>query len=121
MKKANSRDKCGCCCCDTFLGSQSNGFPQNLLNRLNGTNQHAQTSSGSSSNSHFYNESTTPSSLEYHLRETEQLLEISLLKKKLRDTERAMEQIISDMGIGNATDKDDDEKDIMDVTMAQVR
>lgn len=91
------------------------------MNRLNGTNQHAQTSSGSS-NSHFYNESTASSTLEYHLRETEQLLEISLLKKKLRDTERAMEQIIADMGIGKtATDKDDDEKDTMDVTMAQVR
>lgn len=36
-------------------------------------------------------------SLEYHLRETEQLLEITLLKKKLRETERAMEQIMADM------------------------
>lgn len=38
-------------------------------------------------------------SLEYHLRETEQLLEITLLKKKLRETERAMEQIMADMAL----------------------
>lgn len=48
---------------------------------------------------------TTPlsptTSLEYHLRETEQLLEISLLKKKLRETERAMERIMADMGVGS--------------------
>lgn len=36
------------------------------------------------------------------MRETEQLLEITLLKKKLRETERAMEQIIADMGVGQA-------------------
>lgn len=38
------------------------------------------------------------SELEFHLRETEQLLEISLLKKKLRETELAMSNIIAKMG-----------------------
>lgn len=50
-------------------------------------------------------------SLEYHLRETEQLLEITLLKKKLRETERAMEQIMADMALhkndSNATTEAD--------------
>lgn len=32
------------------------------------------------------------------MRETEQLLEISLLKKKLLETEQAMSRIIADMG-----------------------
>lgn len=32
------------------------------------------------------------------MRETEQLLEISLLKKKLMETEQAMSRIIADMG-----------------------
>lgn len=38
------------------------------------------------------------SELEFHMRETEQLLEISLLKKKLMETEQAMSRIIADMG-----------------------
>lgn len=38
------------------------------------------------------------SELEFHLRETEQLLEITLLKKKLRETELAMSNIIAKMG-----------------------
>lgn len=40
----------------------------------------------------------TETELEFHLRETEQLLEISLLKKKLRETEMAMSNIIAKMG-----------------------
>lgn len=40
----------------------------------------------------------TETELEFHLRETEQLLEISLLKKKLRETELAMSNIIAKMG-----------------------
>lgn len=36
--------------------------------------------------------------LEFQLRETEQLLEITLLKKKLRETEQAMSSIIAQMG-----------------------
>lgn len=36
--------------------------------------------------------------LEFQLRETEQLLEITLLKKKLRETETAMSNIIAQMG-----------------------
>lgn len=38
------------------------------------------------------------SELAFKLRETEQLLEISLLKKKLLETEKAMSKIIADMG-----------------------
>lgn len=38
------------------------------------------------------------SELEFQMRETEQLLEISLLKKKLLETEQAMSRIIADMG-----------------------
>lgn len=41
---------------------------------------------------------STETELEFHLRETEQLLEISLLKKKLRETETAMSNIIAKMG-----------------------
>lgn len=37
------------------------------------------------------------SDLAFKLRETEQLLEISLLKKKLLETEKAMSKIIADM------------------------
>lgn len=36
--------------------------------------------------------------LEFQLRETEQLLEITLLKQKLRETEAAMSNIIAQMG-----------------------
>lgn len=39
----------------------------------------------------------TVAELEFQLRETEQLLEITLLKKKLRDTELAMSSIIAQM------------------------
>lgn len=40
---------------------------------------------------------STESELEFQLRETEQLLEITLLKKKLRETELAMSNIIAQM------------------------
>lgn len=73
----------------------------------------------------FYNDppASASSALEYHLRETEQLLEISLLKKKLRETERAMEQIIADMGIGNKTEQINSNKTdtAADMTTSQVR
>lgn len=73
-----------------FLGSHVNGVVNNLLNQINGNNSYLN-----------YNSPPNPlgesSSLEYHLRETEQLLEISLLKKKLRETERAMEKIMGEM------------------------
>lgn len=77
-------------------------------------------SSSANKNRSFYNDpSSASSALEYHLRETEQLLEISLLKKKLRETERAMEQIIADMGIGNAANhKQDTSNDSNDIDTA---
>lgn len=67
-----------------ILGSHANGVYNNHFNDYDGMNK----------KSNSVNEST---SLEYHLRETEQLLEISILKKKLRETERAMEQIMTEM------------------------
>lgn len=64
------------------------------MNHLNGNNRHSQASNYGRS---VYDEQSTAAKLEHQLRETEQLLEISLLKKKLRETERAMEQIIADI------------------------
>lgn len=73
----------------------------------------------------YYDDASTTAKLEYQLRETEQLLEISLLKRKLRETERAMEQIIADIhgkaakcDENNTPDKNDA---TMDVTTTQVR
>lgn len=64
------------------------------MNHLNGNNHQTQASNYGRT---YYDEASTTAKLEYQLRETEQLLEISLLKKKLRETERAMEQIIADI------------------------
>lgn len=89
------------------------------MNHLNGTNQRTGRT--------YYDEASTTAKLEYHLRETEQLLEISLLKKKLRETERAMEQIIADIH-GKAAKFNSDEINasnkndaVMDATTTQVR
>lgn len=98
-----------------FLGSHANGILNNLLSHLNGNNHHTQASSYGRT---AYDESSTAAKLEYQLRETEQLLEISLLKKKLRETERAMEEIIADIH-GKATNNTNDKT--MDVTTTQVR
>lgn len=93
---------------------------------MNGNNHHSQTTNYARSS--YYDETSTTAKLEYQLRETEQLLEISLLKKKLRETERAMEQIISDIHGKAAKCNNDDNKTsninidtTMDVTTAQVR
>lgn len=77
-----------------FLGSHANGILNNLLNHLNGNNHQSQATNYGRT---YYDDASTTAKLEYQLRETEQLLEISLLKKKLRETERAMEQIIADI------------------------
>lgn len=73
----------------------------------------------------MYDETSTAAKLEYQLRETEQLLEISLLKKKLRETERAMEKIIADIhGRAikcNGTNENNASSPTMDVTATQVR
>lgn len=73
----------------------------------------------------MYDETSTAAKLEYQLRETEQLLEISLLKKKLRETERAMEQIIADIhgraAKCNGTNETNASNPTMDVTATQVR
>lgn len=66
----------------------------------------------------MYDDQSTAAKLEHQLRETEQLLEISILKKKLRETERAMEQIIADIH-GKAAKCN--ENPTMDVTATQVR
>lgn len=73
-----------------FLGSHDKG----LLNKFNGIDTSHHQSLNNNSSSKVRGDTT---SLEYHLRETEQLIEISLLKKKLRATERAMESIIADI------------------------
>lgn len=93
---------------------------------MNGNNHHSQTTNYARPS--YYDETSTTAKLEYQLRETEQLLEISLLKKKLRETERAMEQIISDIHGKAAKCNNDDNKTsninidtTMDVTTAQVR
>lgn len=106
-----------------FLGSHANGILNNLLNHLNGNNH--QTSNYA--RPYYDDASSTTAKLEYELRETEQLLEISLLKKKLRETERAMEQIIADIHGKAAKCNNDDENNAsninatMDVTTTQVR
>lgn len=109
-----------------FLGSHANGILNNLLSHLNGNNHHTQASSYGRT---AYDESSTAAKLEYQLRETEQLLEISLLKKKLRETERAMEEIIADIH-GKAAKCNDNGTIVttnttndktMDVTTTQVR
>lgn len=121
-KQEQKKKKTNC----AFLGSHANGILNNVFNHSNGTNQQTQISSNNHQSRSFYNDPAAPSSaLEYHLRETEQLLEISLLKKKLRETERAMEQIITDMGIGNRKqDTNHDSNDnhmAADSTASQVR
>lgn len=79
-----------------FLGSHANGILNNLLSHINGgTNSICHQSMNNNVATNLMSADTP--SLEYHLRETEQLLEITLLKKKLRETERAMEQIMADM------------------------
>lgn len=107
-----------------FLGSHTNGILNSLLSHLNGSNHQTTTNYGRP----FYDEASTTAKLEYQLRETEQLLEISLLKKKLRETERAMEQIIADIHGKAAKCNSDDESNAsntndatMNVTTTQVR
>lgn len=85
------------------------------MNHLNGNNRHSQASNYGRS---VYDDQSTAAKLEHQLRETEQLLEISILKKKLRETERAMEQIIADIH-GKAAKCN--ENPTMDVTATQVR
>ncbi|XP_031620552.1 chromatin-remodeling ATPase INO80 isoform X2 [Contarinia nasturtii] len=99
--------------------SHENGVLNNLLSHLSGNNQQSEPSRT------YYDEASTTAKLEYQLRETEQLLEISLLKRKLRETERAMEQIIADIH-GKAAKCDSDENittskndATMDVTTTQ--
>lgn len=101
------------------------------MSHLNGGSNHSQSSSAnncksraSSNAGSYFDDAPTTSSLEYHLRETEQLLEISLLKKKLRETERAMEKIMADMGVGQtANSASTDTADVTNTTTtaAQVR
>lgn len=89
------------------------------MSHLNGNNHHSQ---APNSGRAFYDESSTAAKLEYQLRETEQLLEISLLKKKLRETERAMEQIIADIhGKAAKCNGNESNDKTMDVTTIQVR
>lgn len=92
---------------------------------MNGNNHHSQTTNYNRPS--YYDETSTTAKLEYQLRETEQLLEISLLKKKLRETERAMEQIIADIH-GKAAKCNNDDSNTsnindatVDVTTTQVR
>lgn len=110
-----------------FLGSHANGILNSLLSHLNGSSHQTATPNFGRT---FYDEASTTAKLEYQLRETEQLLEISLLKKKLRETERAMEQIIADIhGKAAKCNSDDDENNAsnntndttMNVTTTQVR
>lgn len=91
------------------------------MSHLNGSNQRAQATANLSRP--FYDETSTAAKLEYQLRETEQLLEISLLKKKLRETERAMEQIIADIHgkTAKCNDTTIDANAPTDVTTTQVR
>lgn len=58
------------------------------------------------------------------MRGAEKLLELSILKKRLRDTERAMEQIIADIKVGktakaNGVDTKDIDRNASEMT--QVR
>jgi len=104
---------------DHDTSSHANGILNKIFNHSNGSNQQTQLSSATNSRS-FYNDQSASSALEYHLRETEQLLEISLLKKKLRETERAMEQIIADMGVGNRNNvTNNDSNTATDLTTSQ--
>ncbi|XP_055310486.1 uncharacterized protein LOC129573666 isoform X2 [Sitodiplosis mosellana] len=111
--------------------SHANGILNSLLSHLNGSNHQtaATTTSLTATPNYgrpsFYDDATTTAKLEFQLRETEQLLEISLLKKKLRETERAMEQIIADIH-GKAAKCNSDENNAsntndatMDVTTTQ--
>lgn len=70
------------------ITSQSNGHHQGTT---------AKTTNGNLGNGSVANASSV-AELEFQLRETEQLLEITLLKKKLRETETAMSNIIAQMG-----------------------
>lgn len=71
---------------------------------------------------HFLPKST----LEYHLRDAEQLLDISILKQKIRKTERTMDQIIEEIKVTkqmvpktNGDNTNDFDRNASDVT--QVR
>lgn len=121
--KSKSKKKKNC----AFLGSHTNGILNSLLSHLNGSNHHQATATSTTATpnygrSSFYDDASATAKLEYQLRETEQLLEISLLKKKLRETERAMEQIIADIH-GKAAKCNNDENTAFNtnVTTTQVR
>lgn len=123
--QSSSKNKKNC----AFLGSHANGILNSLLSHLNGSNNHQATATTTSAmaapnygRSSFYDDPSTTAKLEYQLRETEQLLEISLLKKKLRETERAMEQIIADIH-GKAAKCNNDENNASNINMTttQVR